>query len=261
MYQNKATALTQALVIFLLDVSGSMGKPMPGGESRIHVVREALKTTITEMVQRSLRNKELRPRYRVAMIAYSDDVYDLLSGVKTIDFVAKKGYPKLEPLNKTDTTKGFLYVKNLLEQEINSVTQDCPAPLVIHMTDGEYTSKDDPEPIVREIQKIMVPDGNVLVENVFISDELKVSIPDAAAWPGYKSNEDTGSKYGNHLLSMSSPLPELYREVMVEMEYSIQNGTVMMYPGVRPEFVQMAFVMSTASRGTAKTENSWDRDK
>ncbi len=248
MYQNEATSNNKALVIFLLDVSGTMGKPM-GGQTRIQVVQNALKMTITEMVQRSLKNKELRPRYRIAMIAYSDEVYDIFKGVKRIDEVAKKGIPKLEPLNRTDMTKGLRYVKQLLEQEKNNISKDCPAPLVIHMTDGEFTSRDDPEPVIREIQQIKVDDGNVLVENLFVSDELKVSIPDTTAWPGYKLGDDVGNQYGNRLLSFSSPLPEMYRTVMSELGYSIQPNTVMMYPGVKPEFVQMAFVMSTVSRG------------
>jgi uncharacterized protein YegL len=248
MYQNQATSNSKALVIFLLDVSGTMGKPM-GAHTRIQIVKDALKMTITEMVQRSLKNKELRPRYRVAMIAYSDDVYDILGGAQPIDIVAKKGIPKLEPLNRTDMTKGLQEVKKLLERERNNVTKDCPAPLVIHMTDGEYTSRADPEPVIREIQQMKFDDGNVLIENLFVSDELKVTIKDATSWPGYKLGDDIGNPYGNRLLSFSSPLPEMYRVVMSELGYSIQPDTVMMYPGIKPEFVQMAFVMSTVSRG------------
>jgi len=259
MYQNQATSNSQALVVFLLDVSGSMGKPM-GGNTRIQVVKDALKMTVTEMVQRSLKNKELRPRYKVAMIAYSDDVYDVLGGVKTIDLVAKMGIPKLEPLNRTDTTKGFYYVKKLLEQEVKNMSKESPAPLVIHMTDGEFTSKEDPELVVRAIQKIAVPDGNVLVENLFVSDELKVSIKNPTAWPGYLLGEDVGNPYCNRLLSLSSPLPEMYRTVMGELGYTIQPNTLMMYPGIKPEFVQMAFVMSTVSRGPESGEKKWEDD-
>lgn len=259
MYQNQATSNSQALVVFLLDVSGSMGKPMEG-KTRIQVVKDAYKMTLTEMVQRSLKNKDLRPRYRIAVIAYSDDVYDVLGGVKTIDIAAKMGVPKLEPLNRTDTTKGFLQVMKLLRQEVKNIHKECPAPLVIHMTDGEFTSKEDPEPIVREIQQIAVPDGNVLVENLFVSDDLKVTIKDATAWPGYKSGEDVGNPYGNRLLTLSSPLPELYRTTMDEMGYSIQADTLMMYPGVDPRFVQMAFVMSTVSAGSGTGEKKWEDD-
>jgi uncharacterized protein YegL len=260
MYQNEATSNSQALVVFLLDVSGTMGKPM-GSQTRIQVVKDALKMTIKEMVQRSLKNKDLRPRYRVAMIAYSDEVYDILKGVQPIDVVAKMGIPKLEPLNRTDMTKGLRAVKKLLEQEKKNITKDCPAPLVIHMTDGEYTSQDDPEPVIREIQQIEVADGKVLVENLFVSDELKVSIKDATSWPGYKLGDDLGNSYGNRLLTFSSPLPEIYRTVMMDMGYSIQPNTVMMYPGIKPEFVQMAFVMSTVSGGiNASGAKKWEDD-
>lgn len=269
MYQNQATALSKALVIFLLDVSGSMGKPMENG-TRIQVVKDALKVTITEMVQRSLKQKMLRPRYRVAMLAYSDDVYDVLGGkkndigegtVRDIDYIAKIGVPKLEPLNRTDTTRGFRIVQKLLERERGNITKVCPAPLVIHMTDGEFTSKEDPESVVREIQQIKVDDGNVLVENLFVSPDLRVTTKKATDWPGYKSGEDVGNPYGNRLLSLSSSLPEMYRTVMGEMNYSIQPDTVMMYPGLNLEFVRMAFVMSTVSAGSGeKTEKNWESD-
>ena len=52
------------------------------------------------------------------MIAYSDEVYDILTGVKPVDEVARLGIPALQPLHRTNTTKGFLYVKKILEQEV-----------------------------------------------------------------------------------------------------------------------------------------------
>lgn len=247
MYQNQASSKTPALVIFLLDVSGSMGRPMQGGKSRMQVVKDALKVVITEMVQRSIKQQKISPRYRIGMIAYSDDVYDILSGVKYVDEVARLGIPALKPLHRTNTTKGFLFVKKILEQEIRSIGKTDPAPLVIHMTDGEYTCPEDPEPVVKEIQDVFVPDGNVLVENVFISEELSISTTEAALWPGFKLGDDTGNPYGDSLLAMSSVLPELYWRSMWEMEYGIEKGTAMMYPGINFEFVQMAFAMSMGS--------------
>jgi hypothetical protein len=262
MYENEATSNSQALVIFLLDISGTMGKPM-GGHTRMKVVQQALKMTVTEMVQRSLKSERIQPRYRVGMIGYSDDVYDILNGIKPIDEVAKQGVPQLEPLNRTDFTKGLKYTKNILEKELKSITDNCPAPLIIHMTDGEFTSKEDPEPILREIQNMEVADGKVLVANLFVSDELKVSIENAATWPGYKAGDEIGSSYGNRLLSFSSPLPETYREVMLELGYSIEPEAAMMYPGIKPEFVQMAFVMSTVSGGFSAIDTDsiiWEDD-
>jgi hypothetical protein len=267
-YTNNATSQTQALVIFLLDVSGSMGKPMPGGKSRIEVVRAALLSTVEEMVQRSLKNKMLQPRYRLGMLAYSDDCFDLLDGIKSIGEVAKSGIPVIKPLNRTDTTKGFKHVRKMLKNDLSSWTSEqlhkCPAPLVIHMTDGEFTGSEDPEPIAREIQQMTVPDGNVLVENIYISDELKVANQEITQWPGYQIGDDIGNPYGNRLLAMSSLLPEQYRIEMGDLGYNIQPGTVMMYPGIRPEFVRAAFVMSTVTGGKnfsrSSSEKKWEDD-
>jgi hypothetical protein len=247
MYQNQATSKTPALVIFLIDVSGSMGRPMHGGTSRMQVVKDALKVVITEMVQRSIKQQKISPRYRIAMIAYSDDVYDILTGIKPVDAVARIGVPALKPLHRTNTTKGFLYVRKILENEVRNIGTNTPAPLVIHLTDGEYTCQEDPEPVVRAIQDITVPDGNVLVENVFISEGLSIGIKEAALWTGFKPGDETGNPYGDRLLAMSSQLPELYWRSIWEMEYSIEKDTVMMYPGVNIEFVQMAFAMSMGS--------------
>lgn len=260
MYQNKANANHQGLIIFLLDVSGSMGKPM-GSSTRIQTVRDALKVTLQQMVQLSLRNLQVRPRYRVSIVAYSDEVYDVLGGIKSVDEWAKIGIPKLEPLNRTDTTKGLLFVKNLLEHEIPNIGDVCPAPLIIHMTDGEFTSKDDPEPVVRQIQELCVADGNVLVESIFIDDTLKVSPANPTKWPGYKPKTDVGNPYGNRLLGMSSLLPELYHFGMTEMGYAIQPGTVLMYPGNNIEFLRMGFVTSVASNETKPGSQPWGGDK
>ena len=258
-YENEATSLGPALVIFVLDMSGTMGKKMRNGVTRIDVVKSALHATATEMVQRSLRNRAVRPRYRVAMIGYSDDFYDILKGVHPIDTVAKMGIPKLPIMNRTNTAKAFRYAKKVLEDdiagwplEVEGLTtdpEDYPAPLVIHMTDGEYTeSTGDPEPALREIQQISVPDGNVLVENIFVSDGLPVSTPDAKSWPGYAPNDDLQNPYANKLLSMSSLLPPPYSEKMQEMGMSqVQPGTAMMFPGIDPEFVRLGFVMSMGS--------------
>lgn len=255
-YENMATAISPALVIFVLDMSGSMGDAMPDGKTRIDAVKRALHATATEMVQRSLRNRVVRPRYRVAMIGYSDDVYDILKGVQPIDAVAKMGIPKLPTMNRTNTAKALRLAKKVLEDEIarwplevdglTTDPEDYPAPLVIHMTDGEYTeSTGDPEPVVREIQQIAVPDGNVLVENIFVSDGLPVSTPDAKSWPGYTPTDDLGNPYANKLLSMSSLLPPLYSKTMQEMGMAqVKPGTAMMFPGIDPEFVKLGFVMS-----------------
>jgi len=244
-YSVLATAKTPSLVIYLLDVSASMFQPL-GEKQRISVVTDALTAALRQMIFRSTRGGRLSPRYRVAMLAYSDHVYDLLDGIKTIGEVAHMGVPELSPMRTTDTANAFIKAERILQAELPNL-QDGPAPLVCHMTDGEYTG-DDPEPTVRRIMEMSVPDGNVLVENIFISDRvLPEQIRDPNKWPGILPDTPLSSDYAKKLRDMSSQVPASYREMMQENNYSLAPGAVMLLPGTTPELVAMGFQMSAAT--------------
>jgi len=244
-YEVLATSKTPALIIYLLDVSGSMSEKL-GNKRRIDVVMDALGVMLREMVFRSTKGSRVSPRYRIAMYAYSDHVYDLLNGVRSIDYVAQLGVPELKPMRGTDTARAFLQAEKLLQQELPNMMH-CPAPLICHMTDGEYTGA-DPEPIVRRIMSMAVPDGNVLVENIFISDNLlEEEITDPHRWKGVLPTTKLRNKYAEKLRNMSSPIPESYRVMMREAGYDIAENAVMMIPGMTPGLIEMGFVMSMST--------------
>ncbi len=244
-YEIMATSKTPALVIYLLDVSASMGQPM-GNKRRIDVVMDALTAALRQMVFRSTKGGRLSPRYRIAMFAYSDHVYDLLDGIKPVDQVAHLGVPELSPMRTTETARAFAQAEKLLQAELPAL-HNCPAPLVCHMTDGEYTGA-DPEPVVRRIMQMKVPDGNVLVENIFISDKiLPQPIGDPTRWPGIRPDTRLTSEYAKKLRAMSSPLPESYRAILNENGYQLAPGALMMLPGMTPELVALGFQMSAAT--------------
>jgi hypothetical protein len=244
-YTVLATSQTPALIIYVLDVSGSMSNHM-AGRKRIEVVTDALYAALQEMVFRSTKGGRVSPRYRVAMYAYSDDVYDILGGIKPIDQVAQMGVPELQTLRATDTARAFAQVEQLLQYELPNIG-NCPAPLVCHMTDGEYTGA-DPEPAVRRIMSMANPDGNVLVENIFISDDiLSQAIQNPSSWPGITPETHLSSSYAQRLRNISSPLPPNYRTVMAERGYAIEPGAVMMLPGNSAELVEMGFAMSMST--------------
>lgn len=268
-YLNQALSIAPALVIYLLDISKSMGKPMTRDSSRMKVVSDSLRNTATEMVQRSLKQGKIASRYKVAIIAYSDEVWDIFNGIIPIDVLAQRGIPVLNIQNRTNPAMGFKYVKNLIEDEIRTWSSEyqktTPAPLVVHMTDGELNEiSEDPVPIVKEIQSIKVEDGNVLVENIHISKNVKVDGP-IESWGGYYFNQDLGDPYANKLLACSSPLPESYRPVINSHQgLNLQKGVAMMFPGVTPKFVREAFVMNGVT-GTVKEdfyidESQWDEE-
>lgn len=245
-HQLRATSKTPALAIFLIDVSASMGLPL-GEKARIEVVGDALHSIFRRMVYLCTKGATVSPRYHIAIYAYTDTVYDLLDGIKSIDQVASIGVPKLMPMMNTDTALGFSKVEELLKQELPNYSH-CPAPVVCHLTDGEYNGE-DPEPIVRRIMQMSVNDGSILVENIFISDTILADpITNPHRWPGILPDTKLGSDYALKLRAMSSTLPEPYRVMMSEMGYRIGSGASMLLPGTSPELVTMAFTMATTTR-------------
>lgn len=245
-YSIQATQTTPALIIYLLDISGSMLIDM-GSQKRIDLIRHTLISTLKQMVFRSTKGSRISSRYRMAIIAYSDNVYDLLGGVKSIEEVAKTGLlPELSPLKYTDTAKAFEYAEQLLLAELPNM-QNCPAPIICHMTDGAHTGE-DPEPIAKRIMEISVPDGNVIVENIFVSDSILESpIEDVKNWQGIMPDTLFNNEVANKLRRMSSTLPESYREMMSNSGYSLKSGALMMLPGTSSELVSLGFQISAAT--------------
>lgn len=245
-YTTQATQSNPALIIYLLDVSGSMTM-MNGEKRRIDIVTESLYVALRQMVYRSTKGSRISPRYRVAIFAYSDEVHDLLGGIKKIDELMNTGaLPSLTTYRFTDTAKAFLQAEQLLKAELPFM-QDCPAPLICHMTDGVYTGE-DPQPIVRRIMEMSVKDGNVLVENIFISDDvMEQEIDQPKRWQGIREDTAFRDSYGYQLKRMSSVIPESYREMMRDANYSLAKDSLLMFPGTHPDLVSLGFQMSAAT--------------
>jgi hypothetical protein len=242
-YDIMATSSTPALIVYVLDVSGSMAEPL-GDRRRIDIVMQALTAAFRRLVFLSTKGAIISPRYRIAMLAYSDHVYDLLDGIRTVDQVAKMGTPELSTFRSTETAKAFQLVEQRLQKELPRL-QDCPAPLVCHLTDGEYTGA-DPEPFARRIAAMRVPDGNVLVENIFISDTvLRNPVGNPSEWEGVRPATPLRSNYAEKLRKMSSPLPTSYHANMTESGFQLARDSVLLFPGISPELVALGFQIST----------------
>lgn len=246
MHTMQATQSHPALIIYLLDVSGSMTL-MNGEKQRLDVVTDSLYIALKQMVFRSTKGSRISSRYRIAVFAYSDDVHDVLGGIKSIDELMHTGMlPSLQTQRFTDTAKAFHHAENLLRAELPLI-QDGPAPLICHMTDGVYTGE-DPEPIVRRIMDMTVKDGNVLVENIFISDDvLQQEVEHPKRWQGVQESTTFRDEYGCKLKRMSSVIPESYRQMMLEANYNLIDGAYLMFPGTNPDLVSLGFQMSAAT--------------
>lgn len=261
-YKNLANATHPATLIYLVDISGSMKAPMQDGKTRMVVAKDAIQTTYSSMIQRSLKQGQIHSRYRVGMIAYTDDIYDVyadLGSILTIDKLKGEGVPPLTPQKWTNMAKAFRYAAHLLKEDIKTWSQEwldnCPAPIVINITDCEYTEEnEDPLPFAEKVKEISVPDGNVLVENIFITDFIKLPTQNVKEWQGYRLTDTTGDPYGDKLLKMSSPIPGNYAQIMSEQAgLKIREGTAMMFPGVSVDFVRTGFVMSIVTGSQVKS--------
>ncbi len=244
-YTAVATSTTPVLIVYLLDISGSMSQ-MLGDKRRVEIVSDALQEIATEMVARSTKGELVSPRYRLAIYAYESQVHDVLGGIRTIDQFVREGVPEFSPRGGTNTAAAFQAVESLLTAEMPYM-EAHPAPLVCHMTDGEYQG-DDPTPIAQRIMQMGTADGNVLIENIFISDKiLRSPISDPTTWPGLVNEADLANDYARALLRMSSPVPDSYLSEMQEFGYKLQQGAPMMFPAQNRELIRMAFTMSGAT--------------
>jgi hypothetical protein len=244
-YEALATTRTPALIIYLIDVSGSMSEPLDGSP-RIDHVGDALLSILQRMVQRSTKGEIVSARYRLAMYAYSDKIYDMLGKVETITEVVRRGRPKLMASRATDSRAAFECARDLLRAEMVHLRRS-PAPMVCHLTDGEYSGA-DPEPIAREIMQMSNDDGNVLIENVYVGPSLlKKPIRDPEQWAGIHDVSELKDPYAQKLFAMSSPLPVSYARIIEREGYSIRAGARMLMPCDNKELLELAFAMSGAT--------------
>jgi hypothetical protein len=252
-YKNQANSDHPATLIYLVDISGSMSATMPDGKTRIEVAKNAIQVAYAQMIQRSMRQGKIHPRYRVGMIAYSDKIYDVygkLGSIVSVEQLKNEGIPAIAPQKSTNMARAFGYAEKLISDDLQKWPRKwldaCPPPMVINITDCEFDEEQtqDPMEFAERLQQISIRDGNVLVENIFITDQITAPAS-PQEWLGYRFGDTTGNSYGDKLLAMSSPIPSTYAQILREQAgLKIREGTAMMFPGITREFIKFGFVMS-----------------
>jgi uncharacterized protein YegL len=244
-YDIPATSRTPALIIYVIDISGSMEEHLDG-QKKIDHVHRAFGRILQKMVQRSTKGEIVSPRYRLGLIAYSDKPIDVYNGIQTITEVVAKGRPAFTAAESTNTYGALKMARNLLESEMPN-QKGRPAPMVCHLTDGEFTDN-DPEPIAREIMSMSTSDGPVLVENIYVgTDLLTVPIANVESWLGIQNEKEIKDPYAKKLFRMSSPLPEGYYANIEKEGYSLKPGSRMLLPGSNHKLIELGFAASGAT--------------
>jgi hypothetical protein len=245
-YTQTATSRTPALVIYLIDAIRFMNMPC-GATTKIQLVNKLLRETIQEMVRRSMVDGIVHPHYKIAIFAYNTKVEDVLGGIGDLPDLIKHGVPAISADGETDTTAGFRAVETLLQNHLRKF-QDSPAPLVCHLTDGLIAGR-NPVSVVKRIKAMAVNDGPVLVENVYVADNmLRSPVQDWSQWGGVVKPRQLTNEYARFLFQFSSPLPETYRQNMNNAGYDLQKGAALFFPGTHTELVRLAFAISTATQ-------------
>lgn len=246
MYTQPATTLTPALIVYLIDASDSMNDACEA-TTKIDMVNKALRAAVKDMVRRSLRDGVVQRRYKLAILAYSTKVVDVLGGIRDLPELLRTGVPELSAGGVTDTAAGFRKVEELIQENLSQF-QDGPAPLVCHLTDGVFTTL-DPAPVIGRIRNMSVADGAILVENVYVADQmLRRAVRDWGQWPGVLRESEIADDYARYLWSLSSKLPESYRLNINNYGYNLGPGAAMFFPGANSDLVRLAFVITAATQ-------------
>ncbi len=250
-YTQPATTLTPALIVYLIDTSDSMNQAC-GTVSKIELVNTALRESIRRLISRSMRDGVPQPQYLVALLTYDTQVKDVLNGMCSLPVFVQAGIPRLAAQGETDTLAGFAAVEKLLQSYQTSLQRNSslrrPAPLVCHLTDAHFTT-DDPGPVVRRIQKMNFSDGPVLVEHVYMAEDmLKQPVQDWSQWRGVEKLNDLTNEHARRLFHLASPLPEVYRQNINNYGYHLQKGSLLFFPGTQSELIKLAFAVSAGSQ-------------
>jgi hypothetical protein len=253
-YSILATSKTPSLIIYLLDISASMDVRRKG-KRKIEIAFEALISALNELIARSTKGRVIQKRYRVAVFAYSDKVYDVLAdaglpgGIQPIDQVAKflNKIRTPQPLNGTNTAAAFSVAHSLLYHQ-KTYIQTHPAPLICHLTDGKYDEGQNPNSSIQAIKSIQNSDGAALIENIYIPEKIDWQQDiDLEKWDGINSNSELPNGFAKELVNWSSPIPESYRISMREKGIPISSNAKMFFPGTRPDLVRLGMQMAAAS--------------
>lgn len=235
-------------LIFLVDQSGSMDEPIAGGtgEKKKLVVADAINRLLYNTVLRCAKEDGVRPYFDVGVWSYggNEEVQAAFGNdLVSIQEIAEK--PKRTELRKrrlpdgaggvyqeefqlpiwfdpvafgkTPMKAAFSTIETPLKSWLDLHQNGFPA-IIINLTDGAYTGE-DPAPVAKELMRLQIADGHVLLFNCHISRSagLAVAFPDDAQAAGFDG-------LARELYDISSPLPEPMRQQALAKGYQTEAG-------------------------------------
>ncbi|MFQ3620906.1 MAG: hypothetical protein SNJ78_08165 [Spirochaetales bacterium] len=254
LYRMPVSRAHPALVVFLLDMSGSMDDAFQGKYSKAEFVAFSVDRTLEELVVRCRKADGVRDYFHIACLGFGDnEVWSLLPMKEVIVPISQlaqsprsiqqdsEGLPhpcwvKPGPNGNTPMCKALAEACLLVGPWCDQHFSSYP-PTVILLTDGEST---DGTPVkeAQILKQLHTQDGNTLLFCVHIQKNSTREILFPNQIP------DIGEA-GRILYELSSPMPPHVLRHAQQYGYSLQEGSRFFAYGVGAERIAHFFDLGT----------------
>ena len=273
-YERDITRQHPALMVLLLDQSGSMQNAWLRGGTKADGVAESVNNLIQSIVLMSVRQKEVRHYFDLAVIGYSGStVASMFQGTdinNPIITITKAN----EIVRRQTVTEGGLRIERHVWVEARAAGQTpmCLAlatakeitekwaaqheesfpPIVLNLTDGAGNDG-EPLPVAEELLQVRTKHGSALLLNCHISgpldkrdgDKPEIGSDKPILFPDEKF--PLPSQYARDLFEMSSALPDSFRRRAIDLEFDVTEGARgYMYNATKADVVRFLSVGTPA---------------
>lgn len=252
-YTAQITRKNPSAFIFMVDCSSSMSAKVTYNGinmSKAEALSLIINTIISEIVARCRRADGYRNYFKIGVLGYRDNSTEMLldyiapnkpmlditdiaeadideivyeSIRKAADgatFVSSVKTPRLlTPLCSGNTPMGLAYkeVYKIVKDWVSEHYENCFAPIVINITDGQCTdsSESDLIDITNKIKSTSTSDGNTLLFNIHLSPDSSKS---GVIFPSSIEEINAEDRYANLLFNISSDLPEIFHREVYELK-------------------------------------------
>jgi len=226
-YEKKVSRALPALIVLLLDDSGSMADNLPGTTDAKYLwVERYFGIILKELLKRSTEPKGdtvvVKPRYYFLVNSYGSAQVIWGGGLMNVEEAARKYTDSGNSLGLggrlggTDAEAAHQMLLDSLTKVIGTGQfKDSFPPMLFHLTDG--MSQTDAQPVVDRIKQLTTTDGNVIVVNAYIGTQTSLNYRGPDDFPGYLTVTEAGTDPDNiRMFNMSSEAPETIQRNLVD---------------------------------------------
>jgi hypothetical protein len=254
-YRAPVSRANPTLVLFLLDMSGSMEETFQGRVTKAEFLARSVDRTLEELVVRCRKADGIWDYFQVGCWGFGDEqVWSLLPGEEKILPISQlaqvprsitkdaEGLP--HPSWVLPKAEGNTPLRAAFREACVLVGDWCDRhygsypPTVILITDGRSTDG-IPDKEAEILKQLHTSDGEALLFCLHIATDSKGEILFPSSPP------DRLDDYGRFLFQISSPMPLHIRQQAVRFGYSIKEGSRFFAYGSGPERVAHFFDLGT----------------